>query len=103
MLHLQDIFFHLLLILDRKSTCLNSSHANISYAVFCLKKVNRMSEGVVNFMRALFQEGILSKNQSYEFSLLEVPMYEDIYKNFFFNDGAPTEFYPLSPDNDFTI
>src|SRR3712207_8446577 len=22
---------------DRKSTCLNSSHANISYAVFCLK------------------------------------------------------------------
>src|SRR5258707_10981153 len=27
-----------LLILDRKSTRLNSSHANISYAVFCLKK-----------------------------------------------------------------
>src|SRR3712207_8406748 len=25
-------------ILDRKSTRLNSSHANISYAVFCLKK-----------------------------------------------------------------
>src|SRR3712207_7066844 len=25
-------------MLDRKSTCLNSSHANISYAVFCLKK-----------------------------------------------------------------
>src|SRR3712207_8784087 len=24
--------------LDRKSTSLNSSHANISYAVFCLKK-----------------------------------------------------------------
>src|SRR3712207_8533721 len=27
-------------ILDRKSTRLNSSHANISYAVFCLKKNN---------------------------------------------------------------
>src|SRR3712207_8776722 len=27
-----------LLTLDRKSTRLNSSHANISYAVFCLKK-----------------------------------------------------------------
>src|SRR3712207_6917395 len=27
--------------LDRKSTRLNSSHANISYAVFCLKK-NRL-------------------------------------------------------------
>src|SRR3712207_8018213 len=28
------------LTLDRKSTRLNSSHANISYAVFCLKKKN---------------------------------------------------------------
>src|SRR3712207_6954233 len=27
---------------DRKSTRLNSSHANISYAVFCLKKKNKM-------------------------------------------------------------
>src|SRR3712207_8035356 len=29
--------------LDRKSTRLNSSHANISYAVFCLKKKTRSS------------------------------------------------------------
>src|SRR3712207_8598980 len=28
---------------DRKSTRLNSSHANISYAVFCLKKKHRAS------------------------------------------------------------
>src|SRR3712207_7315520 len=28
--------------LDRKSTRLNSSHANISYAVFCLKKKKKM-------------------------------------------------------------
>src|SRR3712207_7059911 len=28
---------------DRKSTRLNSSHANISYAVFCLKKKNKYS------------------------------------------------------------
>src|SRR3712207_7827809 len=28
-------------VLDRKSTRLNSSHANISYAVFCLKKKKR--------------------------------------------------------------
>src|SRR5947209_11634077 len=28
---------------DRKSTRLNSSHANISYAVFCLKKKNKKS------------------------------------------------------------
>src|SRR5258707_11123199 len=29
---------------DRKSTRLNSSHANISYAVFCLKKKKQTSE-----------------------------------------------------------
>src|SRR3712207_8300167 len=29
---------------DRKSTRLNSSHANISYAVFCLKKKNGMRD-----------------------------------------------------------
>src|SRR3712207_8703452 len=29
---------------DRKSTRLNSSHANISYAVFCLKKKKRTEE-----------------------------------------------------------
>src|SRR3712207_8931286 len=29
-------------IKDRKSTRLNSSHANISYAVFCLKKKNKI-------------------------------------------------------------
>src|SRR3712207_6498095 len=32
-----------LLLLDRKSTRLNSSHANISYAVFCLKKKKKQS------------------------------------------------------------
>src|SRR3712207_8565822 len=30
-------------VLDRKSTRLNSSHANISYAVFCLKKKQHKS------------------------------------------------------------
>src|SRR2546430_13715359 len=30
--------------LDRKSTRLNSSHSQISYAVFCLKKHKRTSE-----------------------------------------------------------
>src|SRR3712207_8095010 len=31
---------------DRKSTRLNSSHANISYAVFCLKKKKRSATNV---------------------------------------------------------
>src|SRR3712207_7719277 len=36
---------------DRKSTRLNSSHANISYAVFCLKKKNYFVESaqILNF------------------------------------------------------
>src|SRR3712207_9012011 len=34
---------HLLHRRDRKSTRLNSSHANISYAVFCLKKNSKIN------------------------------------------------------------
>src|SRR3712207_8256225 len=33
---------------DRKSTRLNSSHANISYAVFCLKKKNKIHHPTVH-------------------------------------------------------
>src|SRR3712207_8976161 len=40
-LHLRWFRFHANdQVRDRKSTRLNSSHANISYAVFCLKKKN---------------------------------------------------------------
>src|SRR3712207_7448963 len=43
---------------DRKSTRLNSSHANISYAVFCLKKKNTIPRSsiildVTDFSRQL--------------------------------------------------
>src|SRR3712207_6859020 len=34
---------------DRKSTRLNSSHANISYAVFCLKKKNTLTSLLFTF------------------------------------------------------
>src|SRR5256886_10967182 len=42
-------------LLDRKSTRLNSSHSQISYAVFCLKKKNkpRRSIQLSNSTRAL--------------------------------------------------
>src|SRR3712207_7682794 len=43
---------------DRKSTRLNSSHANISYAVFCLKKKNHL----LHYFFFLFLTSI--KNQS---------------------------------------
>src|SRR3712207_8109299 len=35
---------------DRKSTRLNSSHANISYAVFCLKKKKTMYSHLINII-----------------------------------------------------
>src|SRR3712207_8322790 len=35
---------------DRKSTRLNSSHANISYAVFCLKKKNLLNTLIVDVL-----------------------------------------------------
>src|SRR3712207_7921934 len=41
----------LLLTIDRKSTRLNSSHANISYAVFCLKKKNTLISFVLYLRR----------------------------------------------------
>src|SRR3712207_8734531 len=36
--------------LDRKSTRLNSSHANISYAVFCLKKKKQFRFCLISHM-----------------------------------------------------
>src|SRR3712207_8723952 len=44
---------------DRKSTRLNSSHANISYAVFCLKKKKRASVRVLLLLIALFLSHLL--------------------------------------------
>src|SRR3712207_7918164 len=38
---------------DRKSTRLNSSHANISYAVFCLKKKKKKKEASTITVKAL--------------------------------------------------
>src|SRR3712207_7058014 len=43
-LHIHDLTPRL----DRKSTRLNSSHANISYAVFCLKKKNKKTRHKVD-------------------------------------------------------
>src|SRR3712207_7514548 len=37
-------------VLDRKSTRLNSSHANISYAVFCLKKKKTLTLLITRFL-----------------------------------------------------
>src|SRR3712207_6952460 len=37
-------------LIDRKSTRLNSSHANISYAVFCLKKKKKKTHIYIQFI-----------------------------------------------------
>src|SRR3712207_926346 len=67
---------------DRKSTRLNSSHANISYAVFCLKKKKsedkQVSREKVVYILVFLIELLLK------------------YLFFFFNDTAPTEIYTLS-------
>src|SRR3712207_8750241 len=39
----EELLLKLDLLKDRKSTRLNSSHANISYAVFCLKKKKQVN------------------------------------------------------------
>src|SRR5438445_2210345 len=55
--------FHQLLyeqMVDRKSTRLNSSHANISYAVFCLKK-KKMKKGVSSSSTYSFKSSSYSK------------------------------------------
>src|SRR3712207_3072624 len=62
----EDLADPALVLEDRKSTRLNSSHANISYAVFCLKKKKKV---FTHPLRMLF---------------------------FFFNDTATTEIYTLS-------
>src|SRR3712207_8634175 len=40
--------------IDRKSTRLNSSHANISYAVFCLKKKSSARKRVESLIKQVY-------------------------------------------------
>src|SRR3712207_8149556 len=53
----QFMYTKWVIVVDRKSTRLNSSHANISYAVFCLKKKN------INYRPLLFHCGTFLDNQ----------------------------------------
>src|SRR5882757_9784858 len=86
---------------DRKSTRLNSSHANISYAVFCLKK-KKISEARRNVAIGSYDR---------DFGVIELYVGENhacaqmcvVTNNritdvivFFFNDTATTEIYTLS-------
>src|SRR5215203_2481520 len=100
---------HLLILtwvgVDRKSTRLNSSHANISYAVFCLKKKNtgtssqdvtytlELNTTGANFKNPLKQEVSTSNELSRELTVKEL---NSLFTIFFFNETATTEIYTLS-------
>src|ERR1039457_929450 len=83
--------------IDRKSTRLNSSHLVISYAVFCLKKKNKM---VTTPFITLFCPAVLVHNLSQclgstaqEPVGVGSPLSAFVFFLFFFNDGAPPDFY----------
>src|SRR3712207_7396580 len=48
---LRQLEYFLAVVEDRKSTRLNSSHANISYAVFCLKKKKKKHKRHITRLR----------------------------------------------------
>src|SRR6267378_1079999 len=86
---------------DRKSTRLNSSHVEISYAVFCLKKKNASGAGILESIS--HDHGVRPQ----ETALVGLqPEAVDAERNheqqraahhlFFFNDTATTEIYTLS-------
>src|SRR5215203_850153 len=84
---------------DRKSTRLNSSHANISYAVFCLKKKTRQEVRALHTPRAV--QEIDPRQRRHHRQLLPTendqrPVAHPLLPLFFFNDTATTEIYTLS-------
>src|SRR6267378_1670716 len=90
---------------DRKSTRLNSSHVEISYAVFCLKKKNILSRTPPSFFKYVRENMIRHEitSAAFFFALYAsclVSKSEDpcciSRRIFFFNDTATTEIYTLS-------
>src|SRR5476651_2068484 len=76
---------------DRKSTRLNSSHANISYAVFCLKKKKKL------LRHGQHQDALQSELGGGLLVAVRVGLrVDDSVDFFFFNDTATTEIYTLS-------
>src|SRR6516165_4715951 len=85
---------------DRKSTRLNSSHSQISYAVFCLKKKKKL-EITMEQVSVTDKEHGNTSAASFPLSLDVAFRYCRIRRGellflFFFNDTATTEIYTLS-------
>src|SRR5476651_913360 len=83
-------------LIDRKSTRLNSSHANISYAVFCLKKKKKQQD-LVHGIEIVDDALVLAVDVAQITSQGLALFLELLYPLFFFfNDTATTEIYTLS-------
>src|SRR6185312_6051429 len=81
---------------DRKSTRLNSSHDQISYAVFCLKKKNERTEDRSPW-QTLRRRREPPPRPAHCRSTQPRPRPHAVAPApFFFNDPATTEIYPLS-------
>src|SRR6202042_1285896 len=94
---------------DRKSTRLNSSHVEISYAVFCLKSKKQTS---YPFSRRNFvsrcvpgKSGERAKERGARAaggrSSGSRPRFYGMFFSFFFKGTGPTEIYPLSLQDGF--
>src|SRR6185295_8498809 len=84
---------------DRKSTRLNSSHANMSYAVFCMKKKNTTT--LLRTRVRLCATGDSDRRVGPRSWSLPSDSYYPFHgsasrRTFFFHDTATTEIYTLS-------
>src|SRR6266571_417467 len=84
---------------DRKSTRLNSGHMSISYAVFCLKKKNKLFNNLIHRNQsAAFSSVKVRPNHETNINIiaLRTGMEVNSHSVFFFIDTATTEIYTLS-------
>src|SRR3982750_601988 len=85
---------------DRKSTRLNSSHSQISYAVFCLKK--KRTRPRRGHSISLVGRGQGTEDLPWSDRRRAPPRHHRV-RDIFFIERAPPEIYPLSPPAAFPI
>src|ERR1039457_522014 len=93
------------MLIDRKSTRLNSSHLVISYAVFCLKKKRIGTEGTIHLRGVGDRRGGLGTCSSPRCSAEHCGILRDVESGlvcclflfFFFFQPPPPPNFPLPP------
>src|SRR6266487_1073324 len=85
-----------ILLIDRKSTRLNSSHPSISYAVFCLKKKKRFPFAIVNEQHFIPRDCRIGSRVFVPASSRKPRKEEKTQQSFFFNQPGTTGIYTLS-------